>query len=841
MTTSKIENKLSYLNNTKQQIRTAIENQGINVDDSSTFREYVGYINSMSTGGGLEVGDIGISPFGIDESLNKRRYLNGQVIQQSDFPVFTTKLKKFILLYPQIATTEEDWQARKTKSPLGQVSKFVVDNTAGTIRLPRIVRLAGCIDMSTIGSEQVYDISIRRLVACKKPTSEDKRWWNWYSDGWLEQGGMFLNTGTNASWTSITVTFEKPFINTMYTVLELTGHSANTDVGCINAKTTTTAQFSHVYNSSGNANWVAFGYADVPTLDDYQEVNDTFISFPYYIQVALSSTENVEVENNITLATPYCMLEHKYFDLPVDNACWLRSNGQWNSVTVYEQQYNYLLGLTTESLVGTKKFNGICCGNYSVGADGIGTSTTSGWNLCRPYIKFLPSTKTWRIQTKVKKTNATYWAHIVSTGPTNIEGSYGIHLDIRTDNKVYLFLSSNGTWNITTGDGFASTKTVELDTWYWVRLEFTGTHYIVSLSTDGETFEPWIDITNSATITPTIYNWLVFGLNTYSMNNIYNGQHDFNETWYELDNERVWNAMTTTYPQGVKLATQPYIDEDFVVNTATQEFRLPLKTKERYIVERKEPTNDSPDWYTLWSDGWLEQGGRVYNWANVTYEIWMPKAFKDTNYHVSRVPGPSGNTAYTDGTGSSYDSSAVALTTRSFTISTYNAEGLAWQGWNACGYAPIPTDTRFLYYYVGNAQQNLTSVNVGRVTDALTTKVSKNEMPAYIIKAGQIGTYGYVLYNNGLCQQWDITTSASASPVYINNVTITLKIPYKDATSYSIQLSGSNIGDSYAPGVSSRKPDSFVVNRFNTCLAHPSSWYAIGFIDPSIIGTLELD
>lgn len=40
-------------------------------------------------GGGLEVGDIGFAPLGIDETQNKRRYLNGQVISQSQFVSFT--------------------------------------------------------------------------------------------------------------------------------------------------------------------------------------------------------------------------------------------------------------------------------------------------------------------------------------------------------------------------------------------------------------------------------------------------------------------------------------------------------------------------------------------------------------------------------------------------------------------------------------------------------------------------------------------------------------------------------------------------------------------------------
>jgi hypothetical protein len=107
--------------------------------------------SANGSGGGLEVGDIGISPF-VDESKNLRRYLNGQVILQSQFPNFTGKLKKAILTNANLVCTEDEWQAIKSNSKLGQVGKFVIDDNAKTIRLPRIVKLQGLLDLSNIGS-----------------------------------------------------------------------------------------------------------------------------------------------------------------------------------------------------------------------------------------------------------------------------------------------------------------------------------------------------------------------------------------------------------------------------------------------------------------------------------------------------------------------------------------------------------------------------------------------------------------------------------------------------------------------------------------------------------------
>lgn len=103
-------------------------------------------------GGGGEIGDVGLAPFGIDETLNLRRYLNGQVISQSQFVSFTTKLKAAVVLYPSLATTEVNWQSEKALSKLGQCGKFVIDDIAGTIRLPAVVNAQGLTDLQYLGT-----------------------------------------------------------------------------------------------------------------------------------------------------------------------------------------------------------------------------------------------------------------------------------------------------------------------------------------------------------------------------------------------------------------------------------------------------------------------------------------------------------------------------------------------------------------------------------------------------------------------------------------------------------------------------------------------------------------
>ena len=102
-------------------------------------------------GGGLEIGDIGIAPLGIDESKGKRRYLNGQIIIQEQYAGFTKKVKDAINLYPTLACSEDEWQTTATMTVGGQVGKFVVDDDAGTIRLPKIIMpIQGLTDLSKL-------------------------------------------------------------------------------------------------------------------------------------------------------------------------------------------------------------------------------------------------------------------------------------------------------------------------------------------------------------------------------------------------------------------------------------------------------------------------------------------------------------------------------------------------------------------------------------------------------------------------------------------------------------------------------------------------------------------
>lgn len=248
---------------------------------------------------GGEIGDIGFAPLGIDESLNLRRYLNGQVISQSQFVSFTNKVKSAIALYPNLAATETNWQAEKTNSKLGQCGKFVVDDTAGTIRLPCVVNAQGLADLALIG--EIKSESLPNFQA--------------------NLGDVFPHTETSGAVTS-----------TKKTV----GWTITAGRNVVNGDTT--------INPSVTSS----------TYQDNAPVQQEAVQYPYYIQVATGVEETLPAIREYNINTPFFFGQSMYSDVAPDNASWLASNGQYNAKTVYPDYYDWLLEQLNAGVDGFK-------------------------------------------------------------------------------------------------------------------------------------------------------------------------------------------------------------------------------------------------------------------------------------------------------------------------------------------------------------------------------------------------------------------------------------------------------------------------------------------------------
>ena len=104
-----------------------------------------------------------------------------------------------------------------------------------------------------------------------------------------------------------------------------------------------------------------------------------------------------------------------------------------------------------------------------------------------------------------------------------------------------------------------------------------------------------------------------------------------------------------------------------------------------YIVEAQR--NDT-EWYRVWSDGWIEQGGEAFQDNAIDYVVQLLKPYINTDYFACVSLGI--NEYHTGSLATKYVS-VYNLTTTSFTTYTSNGVGLRRKRWYACGQGEVPT------------------------------------------------------------------------------------------------------------------------------------------------------
>nr|DAQ50958.1 MAG TPA: hypothetical protein [Caudoviricetes sp.] len=299
------------ISNIKKQETTsinAIKKTGFYMQDDKLY-----YINAdgetkeFISGGGRELLEIYIDPF-CDESENKGRIANGQIIAQNQFPEATKKLKKRVgwdsenkkaTLNTSLVCTEEEWQAIKTASKLGQCGKFVIDDEAGTIRLPAIVNINGLTDLSKCGL--VKDESLPNAI--------------YYSDaGW--------DNNSDATSKSLVASKDGGYeIN-------------NTGKGLLlGTNQSTSPAFSYSYGKLSSNN---------STYQDNAPVQQEAVQYPYVICVNTGVEEAERPINNYQVNNTNSYGDNKYVGNTIlNNLSWLRSVGQENPAGVHQDFFNW--------------------------------------------------------------------------------------------------------------------------------------------------------------------------------------------------------------------------------------------------------------------------------------------------------------------------------------------------------------------------------------------------------------------------------------------------------------------------------------------------------------------
>lgn len=261
------------------------DNLGNPLTDETKWKK----VNLGSGGGGLELCDIGMSLY-IDETKGLRRRLNGQVVAiNANTQAFLNRLKQIVALYPSLSVTETAWQAAKTASAYGQVGRFVIDEEAGTVRLPAVVNVQGALDLQKLGL--------------------------------TVSAGLPNITGT----------------------VQTQGYAGNEMSGALSSAT---AAWQQAYATGADARSTQRVIFDASESNPIYGKSDTVqpeaIQYPYFIQIATGQETENNIVNELELCNPFVLLEPKYSESLLYNESWLRSNGQWNAKALYVSVYEAL-------------------------------------------------------------------------------------------------------------------------------------------------------------------------------------------------------------------------------------------------------------------------------------------------------------------------------------------------------------------------------------------------------------------------------------------------------------------------------------------------------------------
>lgn len=307
----------------------------------------------------------------------------------------------------------------------------------------------------------------------------------------------------------------------------------------------------------------------------------------------ITATGNAEVERIIRYGyRPHDLFDFKRTDHLINNLSWLRADTfSWQNGVTYEQAYNELLSeyndASSTDELDTYNKQIIKVGTLTDNDGVISGFSTS--NYCELPKLFNPNTNTWEIVECIKLTNFSETCDIFSSVAAN---DYGIHLQIQTDGKIHIYLSSNGTsQNI--ASNVAGTSILSTDTKYYIKAVFTGSAYVVYSSTTGDfTGEEITEITISSTSALCSMSQSILGRNANpSYPQPLNGSIDLKESYIKINNELWWKGCEyVNYkrtPKGYKIVTADQeaavltkyndlgISWYYVLDTINTQFKLP--------------------------------------------------------------------------------------------------------------------------------------------------------------------------------------------------------------------------------------------------------------------------
>lgn len=229
------------------------------------------------------------------------------MISSIKFSQFLDFLNAIKSLYPNLFTTEANWQAEVASSKLHQCGKFVIDDALATIRLPKVVNINGLQDLALLGG--IKDESLPNIIGSTTLTAEQG------VSGAAVQSGALTRSSVNLG----------------------KGHAAPAE-----GYPSYALQFDASLSSS--------------TYQNNASVQQEAILYSFFIQVATGNDSYADLQTEVQLNNPFFFGIGEYFENEPNNASWLISSGQWNSGATYISFYNWLLEKRNKNIKSVYKW-----------------------------------------------------------------------------------------------------------------------------------------------------------------------------------------------------------------------------------------------------------------------------------------------------------------------------------------------------------------------------------------------------------------------------------------------------------------------------------------------------
>ena len=179
--------------------------------------------------------------------------------------------------------------------------------------------------------------------------------------------------------------------------------------------------------------------------------------------------------------------------------------------------------------------------NYLGTAEAVGTPTISNGIVSNftssSYISltngFNPGNNPWESVIKVKVNSFTNKNTIISyqfSGTKSYQVSVG---NGGNAGKLIFYASSDGSNTNIANNVMSSTAVLTTETWYWIRVKFTGSAYEVAYSTDGENYTTCITVNSSTVIRQNTQN--SYGFNFAAYPEVLDGEIDFNGMYIKIN------------------------------------------------------------------------------------------------------------------------------------------------------------------------------------------------------------------------------------------------------------------------------------------------------------------